>query len=249
MATVAIIGGSGLTSLKNLHIARAETVSTPYGEPSAPMLHGALAGRDVIFLPRHGAGHTIAPHDINYRANVWALRQAGVSKVIAVNAVGGISDGYLAPGTLVIPDHVVDYTWGRPHTFFGSNDKVTHVDFTEPYCESLRQALIAGAHSAKLAILDRGTYAATQGPRFESAAEIRRLERDGCDIVGMTGMPEAGLAREAGLCYASVSVVVNPAAGKAQGTIEIEDIERYLESGMAKVRSLFEHTIPRLPQA
>ncbi len=249
MITVAIIGGSGLTNLKNLRITRREVVRTPYGEPSAPMVHGELAGQQVVFLPRHGAGHTIPPHDVNYRANLWAIRQTGVSKVIAVNAVGGITPDYLEPGSLVIPDQIVDYTWGRAHTFFGSEHKqVTHVDFTEPYSELLRKALIAGASSAGLAVRARGTYAATQGPRFESAAEILRLERDGCDIVGMTGMPEASLARELELYYASISVVVNPAAGKVQGTIELKDIEQYLQSGMTKVRTLLEHAIPRIAQ-
>lgn len=250
MTIVAIIGGSGLTDLKNLRITRREVVRTPYGEPSAPLVYGELAGREVVFLPRHGAGHTIPPHDVNYRANIWAIRQANVAMVIAVNAVGGITVDFLAPGMLVIPDQIVDYTWGRAHTFFGGEHRqVTHVDFTEPYCEALRQVLISGAHSAKLAVLEHGTYGATQGPRFESAAEIRRLERDGCNIVGMTGMPEAGLARELGLCYASVAVVVNPAAGKAQGAIELTDIEHYLESGMVKVRTLLEHAIPLIARS
>lgn len=247
MTVVAIIGGSGLTNLKNLNITRREVMRTPYGEPSSPIVYGELAGREVAFLPRHGGGHTIPPHDVNYRANIWAIRQTGVSKVIAINAVGGISPNYLTPGTLAVPDQIIDYTWGRAHTFFGGDaKKVTHVDFTEPYCEGLRQTLLAGAKSAKLGIIDRGTYAATQGPRFESSAEIRRYERDGCDIVGMTGMPEAGLARELELCYASVAVVVNPAAGKVQGIIELKEIEQYLESGMNKVRTLLEHAIPAL---
>lgn len=247
MTTVAIIGGSGLTRLNNLHITRREVMRTPFGEPSAPMVFGELAGHEVAFLPRHGAGHTIPPHDINYRANIWAIRQSGVKNVIAVNAVGGITPGYLEPGTLVIPDQIVDYTWGRAHTFFGIDQKqVTHVDFTEPYCAGLRTTLIEAARVAGLAVMERGTYAATQGPRFESTGEVRRLERDGCDIVGMTGMPEAGLARELELCYASITVVVNPAAGKAQGVIELKDIERFLESGMAKVRTLLERAIPRL---
>jgi 5'-methylthioinosine phosphorylase len=247
MTAVAIIGGSGLTQLNNLRITRREVVRTPYGEPSAPVIYGEMAGCEVAFLPRHGAGHTIPPHDINYRANIWAIRQTGVTRVIAVNAVGGISAGYLEPGALVIPDQIVDYTWGRAHTFFGSEHKqVTHVDFTDPYAESLRQVLLTGARAAKLAVIEKGTYAATQGPRFESSAEIRRYERDGCDIVGMTGMPEAGLARELELSYASVAVVVNPAAGKVEGTIELKQIEQYLQSGMAKVRTLLEHAIPRL---
>jgi 5'-methylthioinosine phosphorylase len=245
MTTVAIIGGSGLTNLKNLKITRREVIRTPYGEPSAPMVFGELAGREAVFLPRHGAGHTIPPHDVNYRANIWALKQTGVNNVVAVNAVGGISSGYMTPGSLVIPDQIIDYTYGREHTFFGSESKqVTHVDFTWPYCEELRQILIQAAARAKLDAIGQGTYGATQGPRFESAAEIRRMERDGADVVGMTGMPEAGLARELELCYASVAVVSNPAAGKSREVISLREIEKYLETGMARVRLLLEQAIP-----
>lgn len=248
MTTVAIIGGSGLTNLKNLRITRREVIRTPYGEPSAPMVFGQLGGQEAVFLPRHGAGHTIPPHEVNYRANIWAIKQTGVDKVIAVNAVGGISPDYMASGTLVIPDQVIDYTYGRAHTFFGSeHKKVTHVDFTYPYCEELRQTVIQAAR-AKMKVVGRGTYGATQGPRFESAAEIRRMERDGADIVGMTGMPEAGLARELELCYASISLVVNPAAGKAKDTINIKEIEKNLETGMASVRLLLEQVIPLIVQ-
>jgi 5'-deoxy-5'-methylthioadenosine phosphorylase len=245
MAVVAIIGGSGLTRLKNLEITRREVVRTPYGEPSAPMVFGRLSGSEVLFLPRHGAGHTIPPHEVNYRANLWALKNAGIDKVIAVNAVGGVTPNYQAPGTLAVPDQIIDYTWGRAHTFFGGDaEQVTHVDFTHPYCESMRLLLLEAAKAARLPVQARGCYGATQGPRFESAAEIVRLERDGCDIVGMTGMPEAGLAREIELCYASVAVVVNPAAGKAKENISLKEIEKQLEAGMAKVRTLLEHVIP-----
>jgi len=245
MTTVAIIGGSGLTNLKNLRITRREVIRTPYGEPSAPMVFGQLGGQEAVFLPRHGAGHTIPPHEVNYRANIWAIKQTGVDKVIAVNAVGGISPDYLTSGTLVVPDQVIDYTYGRAHTFFGSEHKsVTHVDFTYPYCETLRQTVIQAAARTRIKVVGRGTYGATQGPRFESAAEIRRMERDGADIVGMTGMPEAGLARELELCYASISLVVNPAAGKAKDTISLKEIEMNLETGMAPVRSLLEQVIP-----
>ena len=245
MTTVAIIGGSGLTNLKNLRITRREVIRTPYGEPSAPMVFGQLGGQEAVFLPRHGAGHTIPPHEVNYRANIWAIKQTGVDKVIAVNAVGGISPDYLTSGTLVVPDQVIDYTYGRAHTFFGSEHKsVTHVDFTYPYCETLRQTVIQAAARTRIKVVGRGTYGATQGPRFESAAEIRCLERDGADIVGMTGMPEAGLARELELCYASISLVVNPAAGKAKDTISLKEIEMNLEMGMAPVRSLLEQVIP-----
>jgi 5'-deoxy-5'-methylthioadenosine phosphorylase len=249
MTTVAIIGGSGLTNLKNLRIMRREVIRTPYGEPSAPMVFGQIGGQEAVFLPRHGAGHTIPPHEVNYRANIWAIKQTGVDKVLAVNAVGGISPDYLASGTLVIPDQVIDYTYGRAHTFFGSeHKKVTHVDFTHPYCEDLRQTVIRAAAGAKMKVVGRGTYGATQGPRFESAAEIRRMERDGADIVGMTGMPEAGLARELELCYASISLVVNPAAGKAREAISLREIEKNLETGMASVRSLLEQVIPLIVQ-
>lgn len=247
MTLVAIIGGSGLTQLKDLQITRREMMRTPYGEPSAPMVHGQLSGSDIVFLPRHGPSHTIAPHDINYRANIWALKEIGVSRVIAVNAVGGISERYRVPATLVVPDQVIDYTWGRAHTYFGSEHKgVTHVDFTEPYCAELRASLIGAAQAAKLSLLPAGTYGATQGPRFESAAEIRRMERDGCDIVGMTGMPETALAREVGLCYASIAVIVNPAAGKAAGEISLAEIDKYLKTGMARVRQLLEAAIPQI---
>lgn len=249
MTAVAIIGGSGLTNLKTLRITRREVIRTPYGEPSAPMVFGQLGGQEAVFLPRHGAGHTIPPHEVNYRANIWAIKQTGVDKVIAVNAVGGISPGYLASGTLVVPDQTIDYTYGRAHTFFGSeHKKVAHVDFTYPYCETLRQTIIQAAARAKIKVVGRGTYGATQGPRFESAAEIRRMEHDGADIVGMTGMPEAGLARELELCYVSIALVVNPAAGKAKDTISIREIETNLETGMVAVRSLLEQVIPLIVQ-
>jgi 5'-methylthioadenosine phosphorylase/5'-methylthioinosine phosphorylase len=245
MATIAVIGGSGLTNLKNLRLIRREVVRTPFGEPSAPMVFGELAGAEILFLPRHGAGHTIPPHQINYRANLWAIREAGIQQVIAVNAVGGISPAFVKSETIAIPDQIIDYTYGREHTFFGSEQRqVTHVDFSYPYCEELRQLLAKAAAAIALPLVTRGTYAATQGPRFESAAEITRAERDGADIVGMTGMPEAALARELELCYACVALVVNPAAGKVKEVISLKEIERTLETGMAAVRRLLEHAIP-----
>jgi len=243
MELVAIIGGSGLTRLKNLEITRHEVVRTPFGEPSSPLVYGSLSGQDTVFLARHGQGHTIPPHEVNYRANIWALKEAGVSHVVAVNAVGGIAS-QMKSGSLVVPDQVIDYTYGRDHTFFGNDHKpVTHVDFTFPYCTDLRDRILAAAKSAKLEIVAGGTYGATQGPRFESIAEIRRMERDGADIVGMTGMPETGLARELGLCYACIAVVANPAAGKAEGTISLREIEKTLERGMENVRLLLERVL------
>lgn len=244
MTTVAIIGGSGLTRLDNLQVTRREVARTPYGEPSSPMVFGELRGKEVLFLPRHGPSHTIPPHQINYRANIWALKQLGIERVFAVAAVGGITDG-LDATDLVFPDQIIDYTYGRAHTFFdGDQKQVTHVDFSYPYCPDLRRILIEAARTSGVGGAERGTYAATQGPRFETAAEIRRLERDGADVVGMTGMPEAALARELDLRYAAIAVVVNRAAGKEDKIISLQEIELNLERGMQKVRTLLEHAIP-----
>ncbi|MBI5611924.1 MAG: S-methyl-5'-thioinosine phosphorylase [Gammaproteobacteria bacterium] len=246
MTLAAIIGGSGLTNLKDFEVTHREVKRSPYGEPSSPLVFGRLGGQEVVFLARHGQGHTIPPHEVNYRANIWAIKETGATRVIAVNAVGGIAAS-LKPGQLVFPDQIIDYTYSRNHTFFGNGQKpVTHIDFTYPYCEELRRVFIQAARAAGIEAAEHATYAATQGPRFESIAEIKRLERDGADIVGMTGMPETGLARELGLCYASIAVIANPAAGKAAGVISLKEIERTLESGMQTVRSLLERTIPLL---
>lgn len=243
MAHIGIIGGSGLTGLENLEIVRREVIRTPYGEPSAPVVYGNLGGKEILFLPRHGPGHTIPPHQINYRANIWALKEAGVNKVIAVAAVGAITN--LEKSLILVPDQIIDYTNGREHTFFdGESRLVKHVDFTNPYCNELREELIASIKQSGVNAVYRGTYAATQGPRFETAAEIKKLEQDGADIVGMTGMPEAGLARELELCYATIAVSANPAAGKSKDIIDIKEVEKNLEDGMKHVRNILEHAIP-----
>ncbi|MHB1951877.1 MAG: S-methyl-5'-thioinosine phosphorylase [Acidiferrobacteraceae bacterium] len=240
---LAIIGGSGLTRLKNLEVTDHRVMRTPYGEPSAPLTYGRLEGHTVIFLPRHGPGHTIPPHRVNYQANLWALKECEVSHVVAVAAVGAITAD-LAPGDLALPDQIIDYTYGRAHTYFGDpHTPVTHVDFTYPYCEELRQLLSDAATRARIAVAPRGTYGATQGPRFETAAEIRRMAQDGATLVGMTGMPEASLARELGLCYATLAVVANRAAGAAGGEISLKDIERHLERGMENVRGVLAQLI------
>ncbi|MBI5462867.1 MAG: S-methyl-5'-thioinosine phosphorylase [Gammaproteobacteria bacterium] len=246
MTGLAIIGGTGLTSLKNLEIERREVMHTPYGEPSGPLVHGTMCGRPVVFLPRHGTAHTIPPHEVNYRANLWALQNIGITKVIAVAAVGGITAA-MKPSALAIPDQIIDYTWSRQHTFFqGDLTKVTHVDFTNPYSEELRAILLQAGRAAGLDLHDGGTYGATQGPRLETAAEITRMERDGCDIVGMTGMPEAALARELELSYAACAVVANWAAGRGVGEISMDDIDRNLKVGMDRLRSLLEQVIPMI---
>jgi len=237
-----IIGGSGLAKLAALQSPRRQVMRTPYGEPSGAITFGTLAGREVVFVARHGYGHTIAPHEINYRANVWALRELGASEVIAVNSVGGITPAF-GPGVLAVPDNLIDYTSGRPLTFFeGADQPVTHVDFTWPFAEEVRQALLAAGRDAALTVHAGGVYACTNGPRLESAAEINRLDRDGADMVGMTGMPEAALARELGLSYAMVALVVNWAAGRADSArkIELSDIAQLLDEGMVRVRRLIE---------
>ena len=246
MSKIAIIGGTGLTSINGLEVTGREIVQTPFGEPSGPLVQGILAGHNVYFLPRHGAGHTIPPHKINYRANIWALKEAGVEQVIAINAVGGIRED-MQPGALVIPDQIVDYTISRTNTFFEEGLKqVVHIDFTEPFCESLRKLIIKAAETHSIEIIGNGTYAATQGPRLETAAEVNRLEKDGCDLIGMTCMPEAALAREKDLCYASISVVANLAAGRGEGALTMEVIEENLNSGIDRVRMLLEAVIPSL---
>ena len=244
MTELAIIGGTGLRTLKSLEITQRQVVHTPYGEPSGPLTHGVLSGKKVVFLARHGYRHTIPPHEINYRANLWALKHTGATRVIAVAAVGGIRAD-LAPGSIVIPDQIIDYTAGRAQTFFETGQApVTHIDFTHPYSERLRSILIKGCAAGKLAICTRATYGATQGPRLETAAEINRMERDGCDIVGMTGMPEASLARELEMDYAACAVISNPAAGRGPGNITMQEIEENLKIGMERVRLLLEYVIP-----
>jgi len=248
MTQLAIIGGSGLTSLPGLTITGQEVYKTPYGEPSGVLTFGTYAGHELVFLPRHGNPHTIPPHKVNYRANLWALRDNNIRKVIAINAVGGITDE-MYPGRLVIPDQIIDYTWGRGHTYYEDGlNHVTHIDFTHPYSEPLRRLLIKAGDSADMQLYGAGTYGATQGPRLESAAEIDRLLHDGCDLVGMTGMPEAALARELELDYASCCVVANWAAGRGTEDITMQAIALTLESAMERVMQLLETAIPMLEQ-
>jgi len=238
MTVYAIIGGTGLTQLDGLRMTAALSLDTPYGKPSAPVLRGEYAGREVLFLARHGHPHRIPPHQVNYRANLWALKASGAEAVIAVNAVGGI-DEVMGAGHFCVPHQIIDYTAGRAHTFFeGELDHVTHVDFSYPYDVVLRGQLIDALTAEQCAFSGQGVYGCTQGPRLETAAEIVRMERDGCDVVGMTGMPEAALARELSLPYACLSLVVNPAAGKSSVLISMADIERAVEDGMGRARAV-----------
>lgn len=234
-----IIGGSGLTNLPGLALESSRSIETPYGHASGPVVVGSLDGNKVSFLARHGTGHTIAPHQINYRANIWALKAAGVDKIVSVASVGGIRND-LGPETIMLPDQLIDYTWGRVSTYFQDDAPVTHADMTEPYDSALRQKIAAVAGRIGEHILPGGVYAATQGPRLETAAEINRLERDGADVVGMTGMPEAALARELAIPYAAIAVVVNHAAGRGDSRtrIRMEDLESALRRTIQRVQRI-----------
>ena len=239
---LAIIGGTGLTQLSNLEVSRRQVVRTPWGEPSGALTFGKVNHRQVVFLARHGYGHTIPPHMVNYRANIWALHAEKVTHVVSVASVGGIRAD-LGPGVIAVPHQIIDYTSGRKNTFYEGDERgVVHIDFTHPYCEQLRQNCLDAARRAGQVVVDGGVYATSQGPRLETAAEIDRLERDGADMVGMTGMPEAALARELDLRYAAIAVVANYAAGRAGSRegIRMEEINATLQIVLAKVRRIIE---------
>ncbi len=244
--SLAIIGGTGLNEFQEGSVE--QETQTPFGSISAPMICSEREGTALVFLARHGSPHTIPPDKINYRANMWALKNKGVTRVIGVNAVGGIHRDMPA-GTIVVPDQLVDYSYGREHTFFDGNsypgvdNELSHIDFTFPFSESLRSSLIKASENIHLSIVDKAVYAVTQGPRLETAAEINRLEKDGSDIVGMTMMPEAALARELAIDYASICLVVNPAAGRSNSLITMQEIHQVIDTGMIKVRQLLEEVV------
>ncbi|MBL3554788.1 MULTISPECIES: S-methyl-5'-thioinosine phosphorylase [Marinobacter] len=243
---VGIIGGTGLTTLSGLEITAERSVDTQWGQPSSALVEGCLAGQAVVFLSRHGNPHRIPPHQVNYRANLQALHDAGVRTVVGVNAVGGIHPE-MGPAHIVIPDQIIDYTWGRASTFFeGELDETTHIDFTWPYTQKARELLIAAARDQNLPFSDFGVYGATQGPRLETAAEVVRLERDGCDLVGMTGMPEAALAAELKMNYVCLALVVNHAAGKSDHIITMAEIETAIDHGMSGVKRILEVSMSEL---
>lgn len=244
MGKIALIGGTGLSSLEQFQTDDVFEIDSPYGPPSSAVRAGRLFGTPLLFLPRHGDSHSVPPHKINYRANIWALHQQGVTRIIAVNAVGGITAA-MVPGQIVIPDQIVDYSYDREHTFFSQND-VRHVDFSYPYTEHLRQTLLRAAREANVSVLPTGTCAVTQGPRLETAAEIRRFEHDGCDIVGMTGMPEAALARELEIEYVSLAIIVNWAAGKTTDHISMAMVRQQMDTSLAAVVAILGQALPLL---
>jgi len=245
---IAIIGGSGLNELQGFNLISRESIATPYGDDPVMVSRGSLQGVEVFFLARHGIDHTIPPHCINYRSNIAALKKLQVQAIIAVNAVGGIHPK-IEPGIIAIPSQIIDYSWGREHTFFdGVEGGVTHVDFTEPYDKKLRQLLLTAAQMKGLSVWPQGVYGCTQGPRLESAAEVRRLLQDGCDMVGMTGMPEAALAREMEISYACIALSVNWAAGISDELITMESIYAVLGSGMGSIQTVLQQTVRQWSQ-
>ncbi|WP_348675971.1 S-methyl-5'-thioinosine phosphorylase [uncultured Abyssibacter sp.] len=242
MSVLGVIGGTGLNRIDGVTIAETRALSTPWGLPSAPAQRLVWSNGECWFLPRHGEGHTIAPHRINYRANIHALAMLGVTDVLSVAAVGGI-DPANRPGDLALPEDLIDYTWGRAHTFAdGVEAPLRHVEFAPPFDARWRRRVLSAAGEAGVTLDDRAILGVTQGPRLETAAEIRRLARDGCTLVGMTSMPEAALAVEAGLAYSILAVVVNPAAGTVDGSIHAA-IEASLDAGMVQVRRLLDRLV------
>lgn len=244
---LAIIGGRGLTELENLKITHRQVLRTPYGEPSGAFMFGTLNQHEVIFLARHGYGHTIPPHLVNYRANLWALREQGVTEVVSVATVGGIRAD-LTPGVMVVPDQIIDYTHGRDATYFDTGDtRYTNANFALPYSAELRSRILKSARAVGQECVDGGVYAATQGPRLDSIAEVNRYERDGAHMIGMTGMPETALAMELELKYATIAVVANYAAGRGDSKlgINMEQVNATAIASMERVRAILECVVNR----
>ncbi|MBL8514757.1 MAG: S-methyl-5'-thioinosine phosphorylase [Betaproteobacteria bacterium] len=241
---LAIIGGTGLTNLANLTITHREVVRTPYGEPSGHLTFGKIGNAEMVFLARHGYAHSYAPHEVNYRANIWALAETGVTRILAVNAVGGIAEN-MGPGALAVPDQIIDYTHGRKHTFFEGGEPVTHIDFTEPFCSRARRLILDAGSAVGVALIEGGTLGVTQGPRLETRAEILKMRDDGCALVGMTTMPEAALAREKKLSYATLALSMNHAAGlgTSVGGIKLADADQVLAAGMETVRLILARAV------
>lgn len=246
MTLTAIIGGSGFDSFDSLDVKDAIYQETPYGAHSGPILNGYLDNKPCLFLPRHGVGHLLPPHKVNYRANIWLLKELGVKKIISFNVVGGINPN-MSPDTIVIPDQIIDYTHSREHTFFDGTQKqllgdnfqnVEHIDFSKPFDLALRDNIIAFFEKAQIDICAHGVYGCTQGPRLESIAEIERLRRDGCDIVGMTAMPEAALAKELGIDYAAIVIVVNWAAGLSKDSLSMIDIMNTIKKNIHNIKKI-----------
>jgi len=236
---IGIIGGTGRNEEGILEIVRRRRVRTPYGELHDLAL-GEIAGRKAAFLQRHGRNHSLPPHMVNYRANLYALRSLGIKRVISLNSVGSLNPK-LRPGDFVVPHDFIDFTKNRVTTFH--DDRVVHVDMTRPYCPEVRKALVTASGGA-----DRGVYLCTEGPRFETPAEIEFFGRLGCDVVGMVGVPEVTLAREAGMCYASLCTVTNYAAGISKERLSLEEVMDITRENSKRLGKILQNAVKRLPE-
>jgi 5'-methylthioadenosine phosphorylase len=247
MSAIGIIGGSGLYEIEGFELKKKRRVTTPYGKPSDSYLVGSLEGRELVFLPRHGKAHKIPPHMINYRANIWGFRELGADRIISVSATGGIKKG-LKPGDIVVLDQVLDMTHGRKSTFYDGKEGVIHVDFTEPFCPEMRKVIVRAGRKTRVSVKNGGTYVAVNGPRLESAAEIRSFAVLGGDVVGMTGMPEAALAREIEICYAGVTVVANYAAGISRTRLTVAEVMEAMKKTTNNLKKLLRTAILMMPE-
>ncbi|MEW6592714.1 MAG: S-methyl-5'-thioadenosine phosphorylase [Candidatus Hadarchaeota archaeon] len=245
-AEIAVIGGSGVYSMAAMKGAASTRVKTPYGL-SPEVTVGRLGGRNVAFLPRHGKGHTVPPHMVNYRANIWALKELGVKRILATTACGTMSPR-IKPGDLALLTQFLDFTKVRANTFYEGKEGVVHVDITEPYCIELRRVLLATAKRLRIKLHPKSTYACMDGPRFETAAEIIALRRLGSDLVGMTNIPECVLARELEMCYSAVGIATNHAAGFSKVKLTHADVLEMMQDNVAGVQKLFMEAIPKIPE-
>jgi 5'-methylthioadenosine phosphorylase len=242
MLKIGIISGSGLYEIPGLEIKKRRTVKTPFGRPSDKYIIGLLNDVEVAFLPRHGGHHNIPPHMINYRANIWGFKELEVHRIISVSAVGGITKG-LKPGDIVVLDQIIDMTRTRKSTFYDGKTGVVHIDLTDPFCPDMRELLLRAGKRSRIALKDRGTYTAVDGPRLETAAEIRAFGKLGGDVVGMTGMPEASLARESEICYSGLTVVANFAAGLSKKKLTTAEVMQAMKASTEKIKRLLKETI------
>lgn len=246
MSRIGLIGGSGIYEVKGFSLQKKRKITTPYGNPSDRYLIGRVGKTEIVFLPRHGSQHSIPPHMINYRANLFGFKKLGIERIISVSAVGGIAKG-LRPGDLVAPDQIIDRTQQRTSTYYDGRDGVVHIDFTEPYCPDIRRILIAAGKKARVPLRKTGTYIAVDGPRLETAAEIRGFRRLGADVVGMTAMPEASLARELEICYAGICVVANYAAGINGKRLTVSEVMNTMRASIEKIKKLLLQTCSLIP--
>jgi 5'-methylthioadenosine phosphorylase len=247
MLNLGVIGGSGLYRIKGLKVKGKKKIRTPFGKPSADYLVGQIENTGVFFLPRHGTLHNLPPHKINYRANIWGFKKLGIKKIISVNAVGGIKKG-LKPGDIVLLDQIIDMTKNRKTTFYDGVSGVVHIDFTHPFCPEMRQIIRRAGKAARVPLKNRGTYVAVEGPRLETAAEIRAFGKLGCDVVGMTVMPEALLARELEICYTGIAVVANYAAGIHKQKLTTTEVMHEMAASTEKIKRLLKETYTLLPE-